>query len=72
MFAIEFTHSLDFKSVDSERWKAFIKMSFYEFLYEVGMFETDDWSDSEAQQNARERYLTALRLILKILKTEHI
>ena len=62
-YLLRLTHCDDFEN--SERWKAFIKMSFYEFLYEVGMFETDDWSDSEAQQKARERYLTALRLIMK-------
>ena len=48
-------------------WKKFTKMSFFQFLYEVGMFrESDDWTDVEAQRRARARYLTALRLIVNI------
>ena len=48
-------------------WEKFIKMSFFQFLYEVGMFgESDDWTDVEAQRRARARYLTALRLIVNI------
>jgi hypothetical protein len=46
---------------NTEEWKNFIKFSFFQFLYEVGMFDTDDWSDVEAQKRARARYLTALR-----------
>ena len=61
-FLLRLTHGENFRS--SERWKDFIEMSFYEYLYEVGMFETADWKDGEAQKKARFRYLTALRSIL--------
>lgn len=62
-FLLRLTHTDDY--VNTDRWKEFISIEdFYEFLYEVGMFETEDWTDLGAQMKARERYLTALRLIL--------
>ena len=42
-------------------------MSFFDYLFEVGMFEEDTSKDDpEAQQKARERYLSALRCELSI------
>ena len=62
-FLLRLTHTDDY--VNTDRWKEFISIEdFYELLYEVGMFETEDWTDLGAQMKARERYLTALRLIL--------
>ena len=47
---------------NSDRWQKFVSMSFYQYLYEVGMFDKkDDCNDGEAKQRARDRYLTALR-----------
>ena len=64
-FLLRLTSVPDFEN--TKEWAVFINMSFYEFLFEVGMFDTDDWkSDAEAQQRARDRYLTALRLIVYI------
>ena len=60
-FLWRLTHDDDFKK--SERWQQFIQMSFYQYLYAVGMFDTVDWTETEAQRRARDRYLTALRLI---------
>ena len=57
------THSEDY--FKTETWNQFVNWSFFEFLYEVGMFEKDDSQDDpEAQQKARDRYLTALRCVL--------
>ena len=63
------THPEDF--VNTTRWKEFIEMSFFDFLYHVGMFEEEDCEeDPEAQQRARNRYLTALRY--KLFKSQFI
>ena len=41
-------------------------LTFYDFLYEVGMFEEgQNSSNKEFQQKAKERYLTALRCEIK-------
>ena len=54
------THPEDF--ANTTRWKEFVEMSFFEFLYHVGMFDEDaSEDDPEAQQKARDRYLSALR-----------
>ena len=59
-YLLRLTYGENFR--ETEQWSNFQKMDFYEFLYEVGMFgETDDVNDENAQQNARRRYLTALR-----------
>ena len=56
------THPQDF--VNTEKWNQFVNWTFFEFLYDVGMFEEDDCQDDpEAQQKARDRYLTALRYV---------
>ena len=64
-YLLRLTNESDYEL--SERWQKFVSLSFYEYLYEVGMLESDDWSDVEAQQKARARYLTALRLIFNLL-----
>ena len=64
-FLLRLTSVPDYEN--TKEWAFFINLSFYEFLFEVGMFDTINWrSDAEAQQRARDRYLTALRLIVNI------
>ena len=59
------THSEDY--INTIRYKEFEKMSFFDYLFEVGMFEEDTSKDDpEAQQKARDRYLSALRCELSI------
>ena len=56
------THSEDYAT--SERWEYFQQLDFYEYLFEVGMFEEEKSKDDpEAQRKAKERYLTALRCV---------
>ena len=63
-YLLRLTHGEEFK--DSEKWKNFTKLSFKEFLYEVGMFEAEKHpSDLIAFEKARERYLKALRCDVK-------
>lgn len=63
-YLLRLTHFKDFSL--TEQWNSFIQMSFFDFLYEVGMFESaDQREDPEAQLKARERYLTALRSEVK-------
>ena len=48
---------------DSENWKNFQKLSFWEFLYEAGMFDTDKNlhnSREEDRLQAKQRYYNAL------------
>ena len=59
-YLLRLTHGENFR--DTEQWSNFENMNFYEYLYEIGMFEdTDDINDEKVQQKARRRYLTALR-----------
>lgn len=59
-YLLRLTNDSDYEN--SDRWQKFVSMSFYQYLYEVGMFdEKDDCNDEEAKQRARDRYLTALR-----------
>ena len=59
------THPEDY--INTIRYKEFEKMSFFDYLFEVGMFEEDNSKDDpEAQQKARDRYLSALRCELSI------
>ena len=64
-YLLRLTNDSDYEN--SDRWQKFVSMSFFQYLYEVGMFDSEDSvSDVEAQQRARDRYLTALRLIFLI------
>ena len=61
-FLQRLTHPEDY--ANSERWKNFEQMGFYEYLYEVGMLEEKKSKDDpEAQRKAKKRYLTALRCV---------
>ena len=52
--------------MDAEKVEQFKSLTFFEFLYEVGMFEDgESQSDTVSQQKAKERYLTALRCEIK-------
>ena len=63
-YLLRLTHSDEFR--EDERWKNFEAMSFNEFLFNVGMFESGkDIHDNTAFQTARSRYLTALRCEVK-------
>ena len=54
------------KFENEEKWKKFKQLSFYEFLYQVGIFEKEDeCKDKNAKLKARKRYLTALRCEVK-------
>ena len=64
-YLLRLTHETDYEN--TTRWKEFVCMSFFQFLHEVGMFDTDNWTDIEAQQRARLRYLTALRLVISVI-----
>ena len=65
-FLIRETYSEDDK--ESERFKAFKKTSFMQFLLNVGMFEDDkeigDYSEIE-NQSAYQRYINALSLSVR-------
>ena len=48
---------------DSENWKRFKKSSFWEFIYEAGMFKSDknlQNSNEEDKQRAKQRYYNAI------------
>ena len=53
----------DMEPVKVEKFKS---LTFYEYLYEIGMFEEGQNSSNKVfQQQAKERYLTALRCEIK-------
>ena len=63
-YLLRLTNDNNFK--DTEKWKTFVNMDFYQFLYEVGMFDEDSLpTDESKQQLAKSRYLTALRCEVK-------
>ena len=58
------TNGDDFKN--TEKWKNFQKLSFDQFLYEVGMMDAKiNINDDKAMERARSRYLNALRCEVK-------
>ena len=61
-YLLRLTNGDDFKN--SEKWKTFQKWSFNQFLYEIGMIDEKTYDD-KAMQNARSRYLNALRCEVK-------
>ena len=63
-YLLRFSHEMsEMDPVEVERFKSF---TFYDFLYEVGMFEEGQNSSNKVfQQKAKERYLTALRCEIK-------
>ena len=63
-YLLRMTSSNDLEK--DEKWNKFKKMNFHEFLYEVGMFEKGkEMNDIKAKNDARKRYLTALRCEVK-------
>ena len=63
-YLLRFSHEM--VDMDPKKIEKFKSLSFYEFLYEVGMFEEgQDSSNLRFQQKAKERYLTALRSDIK-------
>ena len=59
-YLLRLTNRDNFKNEDE--WKNYCSFRFYDFLYEVGMFEKgENYNDEKLQLKARERYLTALR-----------
>ena len=59
-YLLRLTNGEDFDKKD--KWMKFKQMSFYEYLFEVGMYEADkNKDDQNAREAARKRYLTALR-----------
>eukprot|EP00092_Neocalanus_flemingeri_P022722 GFUD01024642.1.p1 GENE.GFUD01024642.1~~GFUD01024642.1.p1 ORF type:complete len:2733 (+),score=580.47 GFUD01024642.1:994-8199(+) len=63
-FLLRITHGDDFEKKD--KWRKFKQMTFFEFLFEVGMFEkSQDFDDENARTLARRRYVTALRCEVK-------
>ena len=63
-YLLRLTHAEDFK--ESDRWKSFIKLTFNEFLYEIGMVKDGkDANDMEALKEAKTRYINALRCEVK-------
>ena len=63
-YLLRFSHEMsDMDPVKVEKFKS---LTFYEYLYEVGMFEEGQHSSNKVfQQQAKERYLTALRCEIK-------
>ena len=57
-YLLRMTHGENFK--ESESFKNFQKLSFHQFLYEVGMFDANDLAGKNVEK-ARRRYLNALR-----------
>ena len=63
-YLLRFSHEMS--DMDPAKVEKFNRLTFYEFLYEVGMFEDgQDPSNKVFQQIAKERYLTALRCEIK-------
>ena len=62
---LRLTHGKDFQ--DSLRWKEFLSMDFYQYLFEVGMFGTAEKIpyDDKQRKVAKDKYLTALRCEVK-------
>ena len=63
-YLLRFSHEMsDMDPVKVEKFKS---LTFYEYLYEIGMFEEGQHSSNKVfQQQAKERYLTALRCEIK-------
>ena len=63
-YLLRFSHEMsDMDPVKVEKFKS---LTFYEYLYEIGMFEEGQNSSNKVfQQQAKERYLTALRCEIK-------
>ena len=56
----------EMREMDAEKVEQFKSLTFFEFLYEVGMFENGESQlDTVSQLKAKERYLTALRCEIK-------
>ena len=68
-YLLRLTNGNNFKGTkfeNDENWIKFKQLSFYEFLWNVGMFETgEELRDENARLKARARYLTALRCEVK-------
>ena len=63
-FLLRLSHEMG--DMDPDRVEKFKSMSFYEFLYEVGMFQDgESIANTSHQQKAKKRYLTALRCEIK-------
>ena len=63
-FLLRLTYGSNFDKED--RWKKFKELNFYEYLFEVGMFDKGkEPSDKDAREKARKRYLSALRCEVK-------
>ena len=63
-YLLRFSHEMS--DMDPAKVEKFNRLTFYEFLYEVGMFEDgQDPTNKVFQQIAKERYLTALRCEIK-------
>ena len=64
MYLLRLTDGDVFK--ETEEWKKFIRLSFNEFLYELGFLkEKEDMKNQKKCKDARKRYLTALRCDVK-------
>ena len=63
-YLLRLTHEENFRNGDS--WDNFCSLTFYEYLYAVGMYEDGvNLEDEKAKANARKRYLNALRCEVK-------
>ena len=64
-FLLRLTHGNSYQ--ESLKWKEFLSMDFYEFLFEVGMFGDKDLlpDDNKQRKAAKDKYLTALRCEVK-------
>ena len=63
-YLFRLTNDENFKNGDN--WQKFLSLTFYEYLYEVGMYQDgENMEDEKAKANARKRYLTALRCEVK-------
>ena len=63
-YLLRFSHEMS--DMDPVRVEKFQSLTFYDYLYEVGMFEKGQNSSNKVfQQQAKERYLTALRCEIK-------
>ena len=61
---LRISHEMD--QMEAESVEKFKSYTFFEFLYEVGMFEDgESKSNPQSQQKAKERYLNALRCEIK-------
>ena len=58
-FLLRMTHGENFR--EEEKWKTFKNISFYDFLSEVGMFQSgEDVQDHKCQLKAKQRYCVYL------------